>query len=213
MAIQGQNPNAELQPQKKGTLQKIKEIVSPLKPSERIADDFGILKEVAGLRYLQNIKDTEQRRSEILDVMYDLNNLEFEIVKNAKGNIDIKNLQQNFNFNTYKLARLFQLYFTTGSPWVRGIDNSTLSQAAAAFIANFEDFGDIPHAFRDLHAEATYLMHLSWQGIDVTNTPAYVISSTPVFTPANVPRIDMTGGNTNNTNNDAEKRTGKSTDI
>jgi hypothetical protein len=193
MAIQGTNPNAQLQPQKKGRLQKIREVIAPPKPSDRIADDFGILKEVAGLRFLQNIKDTEQRRTEIIEAMSKLNELEFKIIEGENGAISISQ-QKQFLFNSYKLAKLFQLYFVTGSPWVRGVDNESLSQATAAFIENFEDCGDIPGAFRDLHAEATFLLHLSWQGLDVTNTPAYVISSTPIFTPANIPRVDLSGG-------------------
>ena len=192
MAIQGQNANAQLQPQKKGVRQRVREFISPPKPSDRIADDFGILKEVGGFRYLQNIKDTEQRRTEIIDMMKDLNDLEFKIIESDTGDIRITQEKQLL-FNTYKLAKLFQLYFITGSPWVRGVDNETLSEATAAFIENFEDVGDIPSAFRDLHAEATFLLHLSWQGLDVTNTPAYVISSTPIFTPANIPRVDLSG--------------------
>jgi hypothetical protein len=192
MAIQGQNPNAGPLPQKKGYLQRAREAINPPKPSDRIADDFGILKEVAGLRYLQNIKDTEQRRTEIITAMQELNDLEFTIIKDTKG---IKSITQEkqFLFNSYKLAKLFQLYFITGSPWIRGADNETLSTATAAFIENFEDCGDIPGAFRDLHAEATFLLHLSWQSIDVTNTPAYVISSTPIFFPTNIPRVDLSG--------------------
>lgn len=212
MAIQGQNANAGPLPRKKGYLQRAREAINPPKPSDRIADDFGILKEVAGLRYLQNIKDTEQRRTEIITAMQELNDLEFTIIKDAKG---IKSITQEkqFLFNSYKLAKLFQLYFITGSPWIRGADNETLSTATAAFIENFEDCGDIPGAFRDLHAEATFLLHLSWQGIDVTNTPAYVISSTPIFFPANIPRVDLSGGSPNSTKDDTEKRAGKSTDI
>lgn len=197
MAIQGQNPNAGPNQQSKGHIQKLREAISRPKPSDRIADDFGILKEVAGLRYLQNIKDTEQRRTEIIDVMKELNDLEFTIIKDDKGTRIAQ--EKQFMFNAYKLAKLFQLYFVTGSPWVRGVDNETLSTATAAFIENFEDCGDIPGAFRDLHAEATFLLHLSWQGVDVTNTPAYVISSTPIFTPANVPRVDLSGNRTNTT--------------
>jgi hypothetical protein len=112
MAIQGQNPNAGPNTQSKGRLQKIREAINPPKPSDRIADDFGILKEVAGLRYLQNIKDTEQRRTEIIEMMKELNDLEFTIIKDDKGTSI--NQQKQFLFNSYKLAKLFQLYFITG---------------------------------------------------------------------------------------------------
>ncbi|MGD0451196.1 MAG: hypothetical protein ABSA79_09115 [Candidatus Bathyarchaeia archaeon] len=210
MAIQGQNPNSGPNRQGKSRFQKFREVISRPKPNERIADDFGILKEVAGLRYLQNIKDTEQRRTEIVEMMEELNDLEFTVLKDKETGSTSIQQEKQFLFNAYKLAKLFQLYFITGSPWVRGSDNETLSVATAAFIENFEDVGDIPGAFRDLHAEATYLLHLSWQGIDVTNTPAYVISSTPIFAPQNIPRVDLSGGQKPTSNTEpAEKPTGK----
>jgi hypothetical protein len=140
--------------------------------------------------------------------MTELNKLEFKIIESENGVTKITQEKQ-FLFNAFKLAKLFQLYFITGSPWVRGVDNETLSQATAAFIENFEDCGDIPGAFRDLHAEATFLLHLSWQGLDVTNTPAYVISSTPIFTPANIPRVDLSGGGNRPTSTDNEPATAK----
>ena len=193
MAIRGQNPNAELQPQKKSRIQQLKDTITHNDPTKRVSDAYGVIKEVGGFQPLFNIRDTEQRRKEMIDIMKELNDLEFNIIKDGKGTTTI-NQEKQFLFNTYKLAKLFQLYFITGSPWVRGADNETLSIATAAFIENFEDVGDIPSAFRDLHAEATYLLHLSWQGIDVTNTPAYVISSTPIFAPQNIPRVDLSGG-------------------
>ena len=191
--IQGTNPNDNAQPQKRGRLQQIKDAFSRQDPTKRVGDAYGIMKEVGGFQPLFNIRDIEQRRKEIIETMTELNDLEFQIIRKAETPADIQKLEQNLVFNTYKLARLFQLFFITGSPWIRGTDNGTLSQAVGYFIENFEDMGDIPGAFRDLHAEATFLLHLSWQGIDVTNTPAYVISSTPIFTPANVPRVDLSG--------------------
>jgi hypothetical protein len=212
MAIQGQNPNADAQPQKPSRIQQLKDAITHKDPTKRISDAYGIMKEVGGFQPLFNIRDIEQRRKEIIEIMTELNSLEFTIIRDDKGITKI-NQEKQFLFNSYKLAKLFQLYFITGSPWVRGADNETLSSATAAFIENFEDVGDIPGAFRDLHAEATYLLHLSWQGVDVTNTPAYVMSSTPIFTPANVPRIDMAGGGVPNAPAGTERKSAKSTDI
>lgn len=195
MAVQGTNPNATAQPQKRSRLQQIKDTLTNKDPTKRVEDAYGIMKEVGGFQPLFNVRDTEQRRKEIIDTMTELNNLEFTIIKDEKGLTKITQEKQ-FLFNAFKLSKLFQLYFITGSPWVRGTDNETLSTATAAFIENFEDCGDIPGAFRDLHAEATFLLHLAWQGIDVTNTPAYVMSSTPIFTPANIPRVDLSGNRT-----------------
>jgi hypothetical protein len=156
---------------KKGRLQKLKELIKPPDPTERIRE-AGIIAKESGFIPWFKIHDVEQRRSEIITVMQELNSLEFSIIQSTQG-ITITQ-QKQFLFNAYKLSKLFQLFFITGSPWIRGADNETLSDATSAFIENFEDFGDIPSAFRDLHAEATYLLHLSWQGIDVTQTPPYI---------------------------------------
>jgi hypothetical protein len=214
------------QPQKKGRIQQIKEFLRPPNPMQRIEDSYGIMKEVGGFRPLFNVRDTEQRRTEIIDALLTLRDLEFRI-KNAenpaiinllqkqfteteekiKSSIDlveiavlsekaaklredinkqkdskkIETIRQTTTFQAYKLARLFELFFATGSPWVRGADNERLSEAVACYIQNYEEFGSIAEALPDLHAESMQLLHLSWQGIDVTNTPGYIIQVTPVM--------------------------------
>lgn len=173
MAIQGQNPNTQIQPQKKGILQRTKEFFRTPDPSERVRE-AGIIAKESGFIPWFKIHDVEQRRTEIIEVMEELNTLEFDILKNSETNEITINQEKRFIFNAYKLSRLFQVFFTTGSPWVRGTDNEALSIAVAAFIEDFEDIGDISSAFHDLHAMVTNLLHLSWQGVDVTQTPPYI---------------------------------------
>lgn len=113
-------------------------------------------------------------------------------VTDAKSNLTIQQLQEKSAFQAYKLAKLFNLFFATGSPWIRGLDNSDLSNAVACYIMNYEDFGHLPSALPDLHAESMQLLHLSWQGIDVTNTPPYLIQVPTVL--GGGPRINLAGG-------------------
>jgi hypothetical protein len=214
------------QPQKKGRIQQIKEFLRPPNPMQRIEDSYGIMKEVGGFRPLFNVRDTEQRRTEIIDALLTLRDLEFRIknaenpaiinllqkqfteteekIKTSKDPLEtaalqeraaklkqdinkqkdsqkIETIRQTTTFQAYKLARLFELFFATGSPWVRGADNERLSEAVACYIQNYEEFGSIAEALPDLHAESMQLLHLSWQGIDVTNTPGYIIQVTPVM--------------------------------
>jgi hypothetical protein len=214
------------QPPKKGRFQKVREFLRPPNPMQRIEDGYGVMKEVGGFRPLFNIRDTEQRRTEIIDALLTLRDLEYRVktaenpaiinllekqlaeteektkaskdpleiaalqekaaklkedINKQKESQKIETIQQTTAFQAYKLARLFELFFATGSPWVRGADNERLSEAVACYIQNYEEFGSIAEALPDLHAESMQLLHLSWQGVDVTNTPGYIIQVTPVM--------------------------------
>jgi hypothetical protein len=162
------------QPQRKSRFKILKDLVRPPDPNKRIEDAYGIMKEVGGFRPLFNVKDVEQRRSEILKVLYNLNDLQFKITK-SKDQATIKETQEKATFQAYKLAQLFNLFFASGSPWVRGIDNEFLSSKVSDYIQQYEDVGNLPDFLNMLHSESIQLIHLSWQGIDVTNTPGYII--------------------------------------
>lgn len=166
-----------MQPQeqeKKSRFKILKDIIRPPDPNKRIEDAYGIMKEVGGFRPIFNVKDVEQRRSEILKVLYDLNTLQFKITT-GKSQATIQETQQKAIFQAYKLAQLFNLFFATGSPWVRGVDNEWLSSKVSDYIQQYEDVGHLPDFLAMLHTESMQLLHMSWQGIDVTNTPGYII--------------------------------------
>jgi hypothetical protein len=167
----------EQQPKKPSRLKILKELIRPSDPSKRIEDAYGIMKEVGGFRPIFNVKDVEQRRSEIIKVLYDLNTLQFQITQ-SKDATTIKETQEKATFQAYKLAQLFNLFFASGSPWVRGIDNEFLSSKVSDYIQQYEDVGHLPDFLNMLHTESMQLLHMSWQGLDVTNTPGYIIQVT-----------------------------------
>ena len=148
---------------KKGFLGRIKDVVKPPNPTQRIADDFGILKEVAGLRYLQNIKDLEQRRSEIISIL-----------DSIEGQTSNKKMQKKV------VERTFRLFFTSGSMWFRGLDNRELTGKVSKFLSLYSEVGHMTAFTHDLFKCSMMLLHLSFQAIDVTNTPAYMIQTTPL---------------------------------
>jgi hypothetical protein len=164
---------------KKSRLQTVKEIIRPPDPTKRIEDAYGILKEVGGMRPLFNVRDLEQRRKEI-----------GEILTEIQG----KTLSEDMEKDV--VEKTFKMFFLSGSAWIRGLDNSDLSHAVSSFLSLYKRIGYLPHAPKHLFVCAMNLLHYSFQALDVTNTPAYVISSTPVFTPANVPRVDLSGNRT-----------------
>lgn len=165
----------EQQQPRKSRFKVLKDLIRPpVDPTKRIEDAYGIMKEVGGFRPIFNVKDVEQRRSEILKVLYDLNDLQFKIIK-SKDTATIQETQEKATFQAYKLAKLFDLFFATGSPWVRGIDNEFLSSKVSDYIQQYEDIGHLPDFLPMLHTESMQLLHMSWQGLDVTNTPGYII--------------------------------------
>ena len=161
------------QTEKKGIRQKIAERISPPKPIDRIKQADAVLRDY-GFVPVFEMKTTEQRRTEISKAFSDLLKTEMKIYSTKK--LDTREaLMQKAKFQAQKLSMLFYLFFQTGSPWVRGLDNGELSNAVSCYIMNYEDFGHLPSALPDLHAESMQLLHLSWQGVDVTQMPDYII--------------------------------------
>lgn len=168
-------------PPKKGRIQKIKDFVK--KPTERIEDAYGVMREVGGFIPMFNIRDLEQRRQEVKEI------LELVEGKIGGGGADYQGMKD-------VVQKTYRLFFLSGSPWIRGLNNRELSDKVSKFGRLFNDIGHLPEALSDLFMCSMQLLHVSYQAIDVTNTPAYVIHTTPVLTPSNVPRINMRTGET-----------------
>lgn len=148
-----------------------------IKPSKRIEDSEDNLKRLGGLIPVYNIRDLEQRRGEVA-----------AILETVEG----KALTDEMEKAT--IDKVFRLFALSGSPWYRGLDNRDLSSRAASFLWLYNEYGDSAAFRRTLFMCCMQLLHLSFQAIDVTNTPPYLIQSTPVIIPNNPTRIDMSGG-------------------
>jgi len=184
-----------------GRLGKLKALITNQpEPSERIDGVFQRVGSEAGLIPLFLDRTTEIRRTEILNIMNLLTRLEFEIIetktKAAKAgdpdeiSLEIKKLEADATFQSYKLARLFQLYFTSGDTWARGLDGE-LSRVVTAFVELFEDIGHLPSAAPTLRAASHIMLHLSWQDQDVKVMPPTFISTQPILAPAGTRRVDL----------------------
>jgi hypothetical protein len=212
--IPGSVPTYSRREEKKGLRQRITEAFKGTpaqKPTDRIDDAYGVLKEVGGIRPIFNTRDVEQRRQEILEVMTELVNLEFAIRTAPDGSPTILQNQQKALLNTYKMTRLFQLFIVSSAPWARGLDNTALSTKTSLFIQQYEEIGDIPAFLPDLLAEAHMMISLCWSALDVTNTPGYLMQSTPLIQAVNPARISFQrdnkkteGGQQSASNNDGK---------
>ena len=157
-------------------------------PMARVNSGFDRLHVEAGLAPLYTDRTVEVRRKEIITVMHDINEMEFEIIqgkKDKEGKTDSQEVlikkTQAHNFKAFKLAKMFQLFFVTGDPWIRGLDNGQLSIAVSAFIEQYEDVGELVGFLNMLTSEAYELMHLAWQKIDVDVLPPMILSSQPLL--------------------------------
>lgn len=173
------------QPQKKSLIKKaasaIKNKISPPDPMERIENANVIFKEY-GLIPVLNIRDLEQRRTEIQAILTEVEG------KTLSGEMEKETVE-----------KVFRLFFLSGSAWIRGIDNPDLSKAVTSFLSLYKRIGHLQHSTRHLFVCAMNLLHYSFNALDVTNTPVYMMH---VMQPPNQGYNQMTptsGGDTSQT--------------
>jgi len=129
----------------------------------------------AGFIPIFNVDDLEARRQEIKDSLDEAEIAKFEPDK-QRGVV----------------VKTFKLFFSAGNPWYRGLDNRELASKVSDFLAQYTDLGYMDEFIPDLFEESMHLLSLSWQALDVTNTPPYIIESRPIIQ-ANQGGIDLSG--------------------
>lgn len=151
---------------KKSRLQKIKEILPFGKAPTEIQAQWQRLHKEAGLIPVLNQTDTETRRQELKTLLTDGEASVFDIDKQKA-----------------LVKKVYALFFSAGSPWYRGLDNRELAEKVSFFLENYTQIGDLDCFTRILFEEAMMLLNLSWQTLDVTNTPMVIIESRPFLAP------------------------------
>jgi hypothetical protein len=172
-----------IQQKKKGLIQRAREKVAnkinPPNPMERIDNANVIFKEY-GLIPVLNIRDLEQRRNEIRVLLEE---------------IEGKTLTTEMQKET--VEKVFRLFFLSGSAWIRGLDNPSLSHAVTSFLSLYKRIGHLPHSPPHLFVCAMNLLHYSFNALDVTNTPVYMMH---VMQPQGYnPMMPTSGGDTSKT--------------
>jgi hypothetical protein len=146
----------------------LKERVQAFVRPERTQEAFSRLHKEAGLIPLLNLDDTEARRQEIKTIL-----------KDCEADLFDQKKQREV------VRKDYGLYFSAGNPWYRGLDNRELAEKVECFLENYTEVAYMDEFIPDLFEEAQQLLSLSWQALDVTNTPATFIESRPI--------IDMKG--------------------
>jgi hypothetical protein len=167
----------KMQPENPSNPNIFNKIKKALKPNKRIQDADNRMLQYAALIPVYNIRDLEQRRTEIQDMLQDI-----------EGKTITPDLQKETIDKTYRL------FFQSGSPWIRGLDNRELTHKVGQFVKLYNQVGELPAFRSDLFMCSMFLLHLSFRAIDVTNTPPIMIQSTPILAPPQNPaRLDMSG--------------------
>jgi len=150
-----------------------KKLADKISPTTPVQEAWNRMHKEAGFIPIFNKTDLENRRAEIKTILKDI---ETKIFEPDKGGYAVqKDVVQ----------KCFKMFWSEGDAWYRGLDNRELSEKVACFLANCTDAGYLAPFMPDLFEEAMILLHFSFQALDVTNTPPYIIESKPETTSEN----------------------------
>lgn len=145
-----------------------KKVADKISPKTDVKEAWDRMHKEAGFIPIFNKTDLENRRTEIKTILKDIETKIFDPEKD--GHAVQKDVVQ----------KTFKMFWSEGDAWYRGLDNRELSEKVACFLANCTDCGYLAPFMPDLFEEAMILLHFSFQALDVTNTPPYIIESKPV---------------------------------
>lgn len=146
-------------------------IAEKIGTTPRVQEAWNRMHKEAGFIPIFNVTDLETRRTAIKKIMDDI---ETKIFDPDQG---------GYTVQKEVVQKAFKMFWAEGDAWYRGLDNRELSEKVACFLDNCTDCGFLPSFMPDLFEEAMVLLHFSFQALDVTNTPPYIIESRPVVFP------------------------------
>jgi len=148
-----------------------KKIADKISPRTEVEQAWDRMHKEGGFIPIFNKTDLETRRTEIKSILADIENKIFEPATDG------------YAVEKEVVQKTFKMFWSEGDAWYRGLDNRELSEKVACFLANCTDCGYLAPFMPDLFEEAMVLLHFSFQALDVTNTPPYIIESRPVVFP------------------------------
>lgn len=120
------------------------------------------LKQDAGLIYMIQMHDVEQRRTEL---------------KKALASI----IKQGLTWQKMEAVvdQAYASFLIIGMAWFRGLDDETLAGKVSDFMDNYRDVRNIQSTVPYLFEEAMFMVNCSWTEKDVTTSPPTIIATTP----------------------------------
>lgn len=74
-------------------------------------------------------------------------------------------------------------FFCSGSPWYSSLDDRKLARKVKAFLELWNYVAEMPSFVDDLYMCRMQIVHLSWETLDVTNTPPILIETRTTIQP------------------------------
>jgi len=154
-------------PDKRNIVRRIADKVTGKRPPA-IESTWNRLHKEGAFIPISNQTDTETRRTELREA--------FAILAEKMGKNDDQSKREIVD-------AAYGVFFTVGSPWYRGLGNRELAKKVAKYLQLYNSRRKSPAYLGDLHMCSMQLINLSWQTLDVTNTPWIIIESRPFATP------------------------------
>jgi len=118
--------------------------------------------------------DTEERRIKLDETTQKIQQMYEKLYDPTKRKPSAKK-ERAFKQACNRLV--FNLFFSVGSPWYRGLDDRELAKKVRAYLELWNYMGDMEAFTDDLYMCSMQLIHLSYKSLDVTQTPLYIIES------------------------------------
>lgn len=148
-----------------------RKLADKISPRTEVQEAWDRMHKEGGFIPIFNKTDLETRRTEIKTILKEIETKIFDPESDG------------FAVKKDVVQKTFKMFWSEGDAWYRGLDNRELSEKVACFLANCTDCGYLAPFMPDLFEEAMVLLHFSFQALDVTNTPPYIIESRPVIFP------------------------------
>ena len=171
---------------KRGKLTKAREWIggkiAGKEATQRMEDTWNRIHRIGGFLPIfieGNLELRTQKQQQVLDeVQKELDNCEGDPEKLQKA--------------MYKSnVKVFNLFHTTGSQWMRGLENSRFAKKIRAYLELFQRIYDDPAFTMDLFTCSMAMLNYSWKPEDVGSVPPYLIETKTVIQPTTEQRIKM----------------------
>lgn len=115
-----------------------------------------------------------------------------KILDQIKGDMEGCTTPEQLQKVMYKSnIKVFNLFHTTGSQWMRGLDDSRLAGKIRAYLEFFQRVHDRPAFTMDLFTCSMAMLNYSWKPEDVGSVPPYLIETKTVIQPEKESRVRM----------------------
>ena len=149
--------------------------------TERMQDTWGRIHRIGGFLPIFVEGRLELRTQKQEDTLKEIR----EEMEKCKTSEELR--QAMFKSN----VKVFNLFHTTGSQWMRGLQDSVFAGKIRAYLEFYQRVFDSPSFATDLFTASMAMLNYSWKPEDVGSVPPYLIETKTVVQPEKQGRVDM----------------------